>query len=73
VQPNQPRALAFDYSGTYLAVGANDVRIYAGKQFTHVTTLDKHTAQVTGLRWLKDAQGLLSTSMDRSLKVWARK
>jgi pre-mRNA-processing factor 19 len=66
-------SLKFDYSGSYLAVGGSDVRIFIGKSLTHVATFAKHTAQVTDLCWGKDARSLVSVSLDRSLKAWGKK
>jgi len=66
-------AVQWDYSGTYLAVAAEDVRVFMGKALTHVATFNKHTKSVTDVKWGHAAQFLASTSLDRSLKVWGKK
>jgi len=65
--------LDFDYSGKYLAAGTGrEIRIFTAKPVEHVLTLDDHTADVTCVKWGKDAQFIVSTSMDRTLKFWGR-
>jgi len=67
-----PAALSYDYSGKYLAAAVHeDIRIFAGKNLEHVTTLHEHSMPVTVARWGPDAKFLASASMDRSLKFWA--
>jgi len=66
-------SLAWDYSGTYLAVAGKDIRVLVGKALDHVVTLGAHTDRVTDVAWGQDAQWLASTSMDRTLKLWAKK
>ncbi len=48
-------------------------RVYLGKTANHISTFSKHTATVTDVKWGKDAQSLVSVSMDRSMKIWGRK
>jgi len=68
-----PAALAYDYSGKYVAAAVHeDVRVFVGKNLEHVTTLHEHSMAVTAVRWGPDAKFLASTSMDRSLKFWAQ-
>eukprot|EP01087_Luapelamoeba_hula_P013721 TRINITY_DN3941_c0_g1_i1.p1 TRINITY_DN3941_c0_g1~~TRINITY_DN3941_c0_g1_i1.p1 ORF type:complete len:417 (+),score=74.61 TRINITY_DN3941_c0_g1_i1:1008-2258(+) len=77
--PARCSALAFDYSGSYLAVaGASMVRVYgfgvggpAGTQLDPLTQLTDHTAAVTDVAFGAHARTLVSTSMDRSLKFYA--
>lgn len=66
-------SVKFDYSGSYLAVGGQDVRIFIGKSLTHVATFNKHSALVSDVCWGKDANSLISVSLDRSLKNWGSK
>jgi len=67
-------SVAFDYSGSYLAVTSADVRVYAvGKgNFQHIKTFSDHSGLVTDVAWGKDAHWLASTSMDRSLKFYGK-
>jgi len=64
------RDLCFDSSGTYLAVGGSDVRVYLCKQWTDLKVFNDHTAMATGVRFGTNSQFLASTSMDRTLKVY---
>jgi pre-mRNA-processing factor 19 len=66
-------ALSYDWSGVYLAVATgHELRVFTGKNFEHVHTMDEHTSLVTGVKWLsRDATALASTSMDRNLRFWA--
>jgi len=66
-------AVHFDYSGTYLAVAGNDIRIFVGKTLNQVCTFTEHTSVVTDVKWGRDAQTFVSSSMDRSVKVWGKK
>jgi len=71
--PEPVSCVDFDYSGTYLAVGAADVRIYMGKSLDHIATHTKHTATVNDVQWGRNAHLLVSVSSDRSLKLWGKK
>jgi pre-mRNA-processing factor 19 len=65
--------LAWDYSGTYLAVAGDDIRVYTGKAFSHIATYKQHNKAVTGVAWGSAAQFLVSTSLDRTTKIWGPK
>jgi len=67
-------SLDFDYSGKYLVAGTGrEIRLFTSKPPNdHLMTLDEHTADVTCVKWGKDAKFLVSTSMDRTLKFWGR-
>jgi len=66
-------AVDFDYSGTYLAVAGNDIRVYVGKTLSGVHTYTEHTSTVTDVKWGRDAHSFVSSSLDRSIKVWGKK
>jgi pre-mRNA-processing factor 19 len=66
-------AVDWDYSGTYLAVASEDIRVYIGKTLNHVGTFSKHNKTVTDVKWGHLANFLASCSLDRSLKVWGIK
>jgi len=66
-------AIEWDYSGTYLAVAGADLRVYVGKTVTQITSYTKHTQSVTDVKFGKDAQYLVSTSLDRSLRFWGKR
>lgn len=63
--------LCFDQSGTYLTIAGTDIRIFLCKQWQELKTFNDHTAMATGVRFGKNAQYLASTSMDRTLKLYA--
>ena len=46
----QVTSVAFDKSGSYLAVGGTDVRVYTAKKTTLLATLSDHTATVNSVR-----------------------
>jgi len=64
------RDLCFDSSGTYLAVAGSDVRVYLCKQWNELKVLSEHTALATGVRFGGNSQFLVSSSFDRTLKVY---
>ncbi|CDQ57732.1 unnamed protein product [Oncorhynchus mykiss] len=65
------KSLVFDQSGTYLAVGGTDIRVYICKQWSEVLNFTEHTGVVTGVAFGEHAQFLTSTGMDRSLKFYS--
>jgi len=69
---NSGNCLSFDYSGKYLAVGGDDIRVFAvtDKLLEQITVLKDHTAVVTGVRFGQHGTYLASTSMDRTLKLF---
>lgn len=64
--------LAFDDYGQFLAVGGNDVRVFKAKDGSPVTTFSDNTSDVTGLHWLPLAQGLISASLDRTVRFYGQ-
>jgi len=66
-------SVEWDYSGSYLAVTGSDIRVFVGKTLNHIATFTGHQGVVTDAKWGNDAQFLVSTSMDRSVKVWGKK
>ncbi|GLD53610.1 pre-mRNA-processing factor 19 [Lates japonicus] len=67
----QVKSLVFDQSGTYLAVGGSDIRVYICKQWSEVLNFTDHTGLVTGVAFGENAQFLTSAGMDRSLKFYS--
>ncbi|ROK80935.1 Pre-mRNA-processing factor 19 [Anabarilius grahami] len=65
------KSLVFDQSGTYLAVGGSDIRVYVCKQWSEVLNFSDHSGLVTGVAFGEHAQFLASTGMDRSLKFYS--
>ncbi|KAJ1966755.1 hypothetical protein H4R34_006472, partial [Dimargaris verticillata] len=66
------KAAAFDYSGSYLAVGGVDVRIYQAKTWRLLATFDDNHAVVTGVRFTDATAGtLVASSMDRALRFYS--
>ena len=63
--------VSWDSSGTYLASAGVDLRVYIVKQWDMVAQWTEHTAAVTGCKWGAAAGFLASSSMDRSLKIFA--
>jgi len=63
-------AVTFDFSGIYLATAGSDLRVYNTKTFSVVKTFTDHTALVTDVAFGPDAKFLVSTSMDRNMKIY---
>ncbi|ANQ07754.1 Uncharacterized protein PCOAH_00020160 [Plasmodium coatneyi] len=70
----QPKSIEFDFSGKYLSLAAgNDVHIYNFETKTQanlVKTLSSHTDTVTQTCFGSRTAYLLSSSMDKTVKVW---
>lgn len=62
--------LSFDSSGSYLAVAGSDVRIYVTKQWDTLKTFTDHTSLATGVRFGSNSQFILSSGLDRTLKIY---
>lgn len=67
---NAIKSIGFDLSGSYLACGGSDIRIYDAKTCEQIKTLAGHTAAVTGVAWSPNASGVVSTSLDRSIRIF---
>jgi len=68
--------LSWDHSGKYLAAGVgSEVRVFhqEDKELEHVATWDQHSSDVTAIQFTKDSTFFASTSMDRTLKIYAKK
>lgn len=63
-------SLAFDNSGTYLAVGAETTGVYLTKGWDLVKTWSDHKDKVTAVKFGNNASFFASTSMDRTLKIF---
>lgn len=59
----------FDPSAQLLAVVGTDVRIFANKTWDHLLTHDGNTADVTAARWDPRDGTLVTSSLDRTLRV----
>ncbi|CEM20859.1 unnamed protein product [Vitrella brassicaformis CCMP3155] len=63
----------FDHSGQYLAAAGSRLAVHHFESKTSlapVTTFEDHTADVTDVRFGPDASFLVSTSIDRTVRVW---
>lgn len=67
---NKVNTVAFDHSGSFLALGGNDVRVYASKTWEHLKTIEDHSKPVTAIGFSPLAKNLYSGSLDRTLKVY---
>jgi len=63
--------VAFDHSGNYLAIAGNDIRIYNTKTWDELCCLRAHEQPATRALFGRDATGLISASMDRTVRLWA--
>ena len=67
---HQTSIVTFDKSGSYLAIGGTDVRVYTAKKGTLLATLTDHTCSISGLAWGPDATFLAAASVDSTVKVF---
>ena len=67
----QVKHLTFDQSGHYLGIAGTDVRVYVTKQWDLIKSFSDHTALATGLCFGDKANFILSSGLDRTLKVYA--
>ena len=65
------RAVAFDLSRSYLAAVGDDVRVYAQKTWHKLLEVSGHAKDATAVAWSPDAHFLVTTGMDRALKVYS--
>ncbi|KAF9428973.1 Pre-mRNA-processing factor 19 [Podila epigama] len=63
-------ALNWDQSGTYLAVGGTDIRIFKVKTWQELVTLSDNTAEITSLEFGPLGDYLVAGGLDRSLRVF---
>ncbi|KAF9295326.1 Pre-mRNA-processing factor 19 [Mortierella antarctica] len=63
-------ALAWDQSGTYLAVGGTDIRIFKVKTWQELAVLTDNTAEVSSLEFGPLGDYLVAGGLDRSLRVF---
>lgn len=69
--PTHVNNVAFDLSGNYLAVAADNVKCYSVKTWNEIKVMYNHTAAVMDVGWGPDAKWLCSTSLDRHVKIYA--
>ncbi|XP_069752351.1 LOW QUALITY PROTEIN: pre-mRNA-processing factor 19 [Narcine bancroftii] len=65
------KCLTFDQSGSYLAIGGTDIRVYVCKQWADILHFTEHTGLSTGVCFGEHSRFLASTSLDRSLKLYS--
>ncbi|CAI5444205.1 unnamed protein product [Caenorhabditis angaria] len=63
--------LSFDMTGTFLAIGGQNVQVIHVKTWQDVANLNEHTAPVTGVRFGENARSLVTSSMDKSLRIFS--
>jgi pre-mRNA-processing factor 19 len=69
-------ALAWDNSGSYLAVGSGDskqgcISVFLSKEWSQLWSSSTHKGAVTGLQWAPLAASLVASSTDNSVSVWS--
>jgi len=66
-------SLQFDYSGTYLAVSGEHVRVFMGKTLHHVASFEGHSKPISEVKWGVDAKFLACAGMDNLVKIFGHK
>jgi len=68
-----PTTVQFDLSGNYLGVAASDVQIFHGqKTFSQLTKFNGHSGNVTCFKWGQDAKSFVTSSADKTVKIWRK-
>jgi pre-mRNA-processing factor 19 len=63
--------VCFDHSGTFLvAGGGSDITVSTVKDWDQIKILKGHSKDVTAVRFGPGARGLVSASLDRTVKLW---
>jgi pre-mRNA-processing factor 19 len=62
--------LSFDQSGSYLAFIGNDLRVYNSRTWNQVAVFAEHSGIGTGVRFGPSASFIVSSSMDRTVKIY---
>jgi WD40 repeat protein len=60
----------FDFSGSYLAAVGQKTHMYDTKTWTKFATYGDHKDAVTDVKFGKNARSVLTTSMDRTMKIY---
>lgn len=60
----------FDYSGSYLACAGSDVRVYQSKSWDLLRIFNEHTQLATSVRFGTNVKTILSSSLDKTLKIY---
>lgn len=62
--------LSFDNYGQYLAIGGTDLRVVKAKDGSPIATFENDKSEITGVHWSPLAQGLMTSSLDRSVRIY---
>jgi len=61
----------FDYSGTYLGFTGHSTHVYSTKNWSQVANFKNHTDVVTSMKFGKNAKFVVTTSLDRTMKIYS--
>lgn len=65
-------AISFDQTGSFLAAAAsNIIQVYQARSWKVVNTFENHTAPPTSIRFGELAQFIVTSSMDKSIRVFS--
>lgn len=67
------KCVTFDNSGQYIAIGSSNLSVYHFETRTNATlvkSFDDHSDSVTDVEFAPRASFLVSTSMDRTVRIW---
>lgn len=69
-KPTPVNSTVFDFSGQYLAIAADNVKLYSTKTWNEIKVIGEHSQSVTDVAWGTDAKWLASASLDRHLNIY---
>jgi len=64
-------SVEFDYSGNYLGVVGNKTHLYDTKTWTQFASFNDHKDVITDIKFGKNSNYFITTSMDRTMKIYS--
>lgn len=65
----EPTQVAWDYSGQFIGVVGNDLRIWQNKTWEELVVYDNNTAELTGLNFVRFGSEIVVGGMDRTVTI----
>lgn len=65
-------SVTFDKSGSYLATGGKDLRVYTVKEYNPINVYTESTNDITGIRFSENAKNVFTVSLDKYLRTYTK-